>query len=262
MKRKNMAAMVTSIALVGVVAVGGTLALLSQGSNTVKNTFTVGEGYTENDIILSEADVKQNFDGSYVVNTGTERTGFVYTTLTGQKRYETNSYPDLVPNTTISKDPMVTVAANTPDSWVVVHVGAVDSVFAGSTFDNSNEDWYQVSKVGGKWTVAKKPVGKAGTEDTPATIVGDTYYIYKSVVETNTESAQELTKLFTTLSVKNDDTIASAAEDTQLVNMEIKAGLVQHVEGTKVATDLNETEIGTIMNAVESKLNVDLTARG
>lgn len=262
MKRKNMATMVTCIALVGVVAVGGTLALLSKPSNTVRNTFTVGEGYTEKDIILSEADVKQNFDGSYVVKENTDRKeGLVYENG-DQKRYETNSYPDLVPNTTISKDPMVTVAANTPDSWVVVHVGTVDPVFAGSTFDNSNGDWYQVSKVNGKWTVAEKPVGKAGTEGAPAAIVGDTYYIYNSVVETNTERAQDLTKLFTTLSVKNEDAIASATRDTQLFNMEIKAGLVQHVEGTKVATGLNETEIGTIMNAVENKLNVDLTTKG
>lgn len=60
MKRKNMATMVTCIALVGAVAVGGTLALLSQGSNTVTNTFTVGKGYNQDtpDLSLDEAPVR------------------------------------------------------------------------------------------------------------------------------------------------------------------------------------------------------------
>ena len=45
MKRKNIVAMVTSLALVGVVAVGGTLALLTAQTNNVVNTFAVGKGY-------------------------------------------------------------------------------------------------------------------------------------------------------------------------------------------------------------------------
>lgn len=250
MKRKNMAAMVTSIALVGVVAVGGTLALLSQGSNTVNNTFTVGEGYTTNDIILSESDVKQNFDGSYVVNTDTKRGEVVYTALDGQKRYQTNSYTDLVTGTTIYKDPMVSIAANTPSSWVVAHIGQVDAALATSTFDADNTSWYQVKKENGKWTVAEKPVGTAENENAPSTIESDTYYIYEQVV-TKQATVRELPELFTTLKVTATALDTGA---TSLSDMKVKAGLVQYVEGNDTVEELSNDELNVIMNAVESKL--------
>lgn len=254
MKRKNMAAMVTSIALVGVVAVGGTLALLSQQSNEVRNTFTVGEGYTENDIILSEADVKQNFDGSYVVKENTDRKEDLVYENGNQKRYKKNSYTDLVTGTTIYKDPMVTVAANTPDSWVVAHIGTVDSAFAESTFEAANTDWYKVTKgVDNKWTVATSPVGTAA-EGKPEKIATDTYYIYKQVV-TEDDTAQDLTKLFTTLKV---NTTASADDVRNLTSMEVKAGLVQYVEGNSTVGTLTNEELNVIMNAVESKLAVNM----
>lgn len=254
MKRKNMATMVTCIALVGAVAVGGTLALLSQQSNEVRNTFTVGEGYTANDIILSEADVKQNFDGSYVENPLPTRKDDPVYTLNGKNRYKTNNYSDLVTGTTIFKDPMVTVAANTPDSWVVAHIGTVDSAFAESTFEAANADWYKVTKgVDNKWTVATSPVGTAA-EGKPEKIATDTYYIYKQVV-TEDDTAQDLTKLFTTLKV---NTTASADDVTNLTSMEVKAGLVQYVEGNNTVGTLTNEELNVIMNAVESKLAVNM----
>lgn len=254
MKRKNMATMVTCIALVGVVAVGGTLALLSQQSNEVRNTFTVGEGYTANDIILSEADVKQNFDGSYVENPLPTRKDDPVYTLNGKNRYKTNNYSDLVTGTTIFKDPMVTVAANTPDSWVVAHIGTVDSAFAESTFEAANADWYKVTKgVDNKWTVATSPVGTAA-EGKPEKIATDTYYIYKQVV-TEDDTAQDLTKLFTTLKV---NTTVSADDVKNLTSMEVKAGLVQYVEGNSTVGTLTNEELNVIMNAVESKLAVKM----
>ena len=64
MKRQNMATMVTCIALGGEVGVGGHLALLSQPSNIVTNTFTVGEGYSTDhedpDLILDEAKITKD----------------------------------------------------------------------------------------------------------------------------------------------------------------------------------------------------------
>ena len=42
MKKKKIAALITSLALVGVVVVGGTLAYLTAQTDTVKNVFTVG----------------------------------------------------------------------------------------------------------------------------------------------------------------------------------------------------------------------------
>nr|WP_276872102.1 hypothetical protein [Fournierella massiliensis] len=256
MKRKNMATMVTCIALVGVVAVGGTLALLSKPSNTVRNTFTVGEGYTENDIILSEADVKQVINGDYVVNPSPAREEEPVYTLNGQDRYETNDYINLVTGTTIYKDPMVTVAANTPDSWVVAYIGTVDSAFSTSTFEPTNTSWYKVTKEDGHWKIDSASVGAAGQEGKPLTIQNG-YYIYKNVV-TKAGEDTNLPKLFENLDVQiAEDSIPTGA-DQDLTPLTVKAGLVQYTTGVTDATQLDDEttyELDVIMDAVANQIN-------
>lgn len=96
MKRKNMISMVTSLALVGVVAVGGTLALLTSNTDTVTNTFAIGNGYGENALTLDEAPVAQ-------VTTGTDNFGGY--DATGGERVKKNDYLNLVADTTLDKDP-------------------------------------------------------------------------------------------------------------------------------------------------------------
>lgn len=151
MKRKNMAAMVTSIALVGVVAVGGTLALLSQSSNNVTNTFTVGEGYKENDVILNEAKITKDTSAA---NFG----GYKEDEKVGEDdRVETNTYADLVEGTTLAKDPRFKIAddCSVEYSWIVAkidgfneHTAATQLSFA--SIDTSKigtgEAWYHVTR--------------------------------------------------------------------------------------------------------------------
>lgn len=243
MKRKNMISMVTSLALVGVVAVGGTLALLSQKANDVENTFTVGQGYEAADIKLSEADVVQETDGSYTALQDTTRAetpeaGYVLT-INGQKRFNSNNYANLVDGTTIDKDPIVTVDANTVDSWVVAYIDNVDAAFIGSEFQSDNNLWYKVTESGGNWDVAENPVAND-------TIVKG-YYIYKTVVE-KSAAVWHSPALFTELNV----TIAE--DDTDVTTMNVKAGLVQFVGTEKDATKLDQTEINTVMNAAADKV--------
>mgnify|MGYP000687842678 CR=1 FL=1 len=61
MTKKRIATMATCIALVGAVAVGGTLALLASESKQLVNTFSVSNGYdNENgDFLIEELPVKQ-----------------------------------------------------------------------------------------------------------------------------------------------------------------------------------------------------------
>lgn len=151
MKRKNMAAMVTSIALVGVVAVGGTLALLSQSSNNVTNTFTVGEGYKENDVILNEAKITKDTSAA---NFG----GYKEDEMAGEDdRVETNTYADLVQGTTLAKDPRFKISTNcsVEYSWIVAkidgfneHAGATQLSFASidTSKTDSGEAWYHVTR--------------------------------------------------------------------------------------------------------------------
>ena len=95
MKRKTLIALVcTLLLLVG--AAGGTLAWLTDNTQEVTNTFTVGNISIE--LTESDADVDGN---------------------NGDK--DNNSYK-MVPGDTISKDPKVTVKANSEPCWLFVKV--------------------------------------------------------------------------------------------------------------------------------------------
>lgn len=226
MTKKRIVTMATCIALVGAVAVGGTLALLSQTSNKVTNTFAVGEGYPTDKqaVTLDEANVTQLTNGNYIEGIG---------------RTESNNYDKLVNNTTLHKDPTVTVKANTVDSWVVAYIDNVDEIFSTSKFQDGNDTWYKVTKSGSNWDVAEAAV--AGTQITEG------YYIYKDVV-VKSESDKALPDLFETLNV-------SFAEAPEAVSdMNVKAGVVQYTAGTTDATQLDQPGINAVMSTVETAL--------
>lgn len=142
MKKKKLLTTVMSLALVGVVAVGGTLAYLSDKSNEVKNTFNVGSGYKDDDddhtgLWLDEAKWQGGVD---------ERTE------TG------NTYEGLLPGSVVVKDPTFHMTANSTDSYVFAYVQGVDDMIkAGYIFTVEdptgltdpvsafNEHWVKVS---------------------------------------------------------------------------------------------------------------------
>lgn len=160
MKRKNMISMVTSLALVGVVAVGGTLALLVSNTDTVTNTFTVGKGYNDEnpDLILDEAKVKQVTDteegtiGDYIETT--------------DPRVEGNAYNNLVADATLAKDPQFHIDEDcqVATSWIVAKISGVNTNPEATTLkftDVNDEDldnnavtgtWYKVTKSGDTYT--------------------------------------------------------------------------------------------------------------
>lgn len=225
MTKKRIATLATCIALVGAVAVGGTLALLSAQSNPVKNTFAVGEGYTGQVVTLDEAQVSQLTNGNYIEASG---------------RTVSNNYNKLVNGTTVHKDPTVTVKANTVDSWVVAYIDNVDDIFSTSKFQDDNTTWYQVTKgKDNNWKVADKAV--AGTPITKG------YYIYKDVVKKNAKE-QKLPDLFETLKVSF--TVAPEA----VTGLNVKAGVVQYTAGTTDATQLDQAGINAVMSTVETAL--------
>lgn len=120
MKRKNMATMVTCIALVGAVAVGGTLALLSANANTLTNTFTIGNGYPkDNALVLDEAVVGQ-------VKEGVSNFGGYEATNHDVRTKDTQKYENLVANTDLDKDPTFHLAATSPDSWIIAKVTGIN----------------------------------------------------------------------------------------------------------------------------------------
>lgn len=119
MTKKRFATLATCIALVGAVAVGGTLALLTSNTATVTNTFTIGKNYPSQALTLDEAAVEQ-------VTSGTDNFGGYK--ATDAPRVQTNNYQNLVADTTLDKDPTFHLAAESPNSWIIAKVEGVDAL--------------------------------------------------------------------------------------------------------------------------------------
>lgn len=213
MTKKRFATMATCIALVGAVAVGGTLALLTAPSNTVTNTFTVGEGYPEpgpdeHVLTLDENIPTQDAAGNYISGTSRTESGF--------------EYADLVDGTTLAKDPTFHLLAESPESWIVAEIGTVDAAFNGSKFTANG--WYKVTLgENGKYTAT------AVTADTPIT---DGLYIYGNTIN----GGGSTSALFNTLSYSGD---------TKPADLVIKGCAVQAVgDGQTV-----DTAVDTVVKA-------------
>lgn len=119
MKKRKIMMSVMSAALVGVVAIGGTLAYLSDTSNSVTNTFNVGAGYEEDDeghvgLWLDEID----YDGKDEEGNPAERTE------------KGNEYGNMLPGSVVAKDPTFHLTAGSTNSYVFAYVTGVDAMVA------------------------------------------------------------------------------------------------------------------------------------
>ncbi len=113
MKKRKVMMSALSAALVGVVAIGGTLAFLSDQSNEVTNTFNVGPGYVEDGddhlgLWLDEVDI----------------------TNPSSRTEEGNAYEELLPGSVVAKDPTFHLTTGSTDSYVFALVEGVDAMIA------------------------------------------------------------------------------------------------------------------------------------
>lgn len=204
MKRKNIAAMATSIALVGVVAVGGTLALLTQPSNSVNNIFTVGKGYDADEIKLDEDQVEQ-------VTTSTNLGGYVGKDVPVDERVDTNTYENLVAGTTLDKDPTFRIvsdgdAVTSPKSWFVATVDGLTANAGELSISGVSTGWYKVapkaSGDGYDYTVVDDASDIVDTEGV--------YYIYSQPIS----AGGATNPLFTSLHV---DSVVAGTNPANIV---------------------------------------------
>lgn len=182
MNKKQIATMATCIAMVGVVAVGGTLALLTTEKKTLTNTFTVGEGFVdpgedEYQFKLDEAKVEMKADGSYgkVEGVGATRVE------EGQK------YSDIAADVKLYKDPTFHLNSKyAPDAWIVAYVendGAIAKI------DAIGDGWIAVKQDdNGKW-VKDDTDKKTG------------YFVYNTKM---TESKEDTAPIFTSLTANHE----------------------------------------------------------
>lgn len=157
MKKKSLVTLALSLSAVAVVGLGSTLAYFNQDTNTVTNTFTVGQGYKAGELTLDEAKAKQ--DGiNWVVDNEAD-----------PARVEENTYSGLMPNSHIAKDPTVNLAT-TVNSYVYVKVDGVDEAYAAGlkislpVADTINTNWKLV-QPDGTYDGIYAYVGSEGSEN-------------------------------------------------------------------------------------------------
>lgn len=118
MKKKKLMMAVVSASLVGVVAIGGTLAYLSDQTDEVTNTFNVGSGYVTDKyhtgLWLDETDKVGTTNPVEVSDTYRTEEGVQYT--------------DLLPADVIAKDPTFHLTQGSVESYVFAEVVGLDEL--------------------------------------------------------------------------------------------------------------------------------------
>lgn len=199
MKKRQLAKLGVTLGLVAAVGVGGTLAVLSQTSGPVTNTFAVGKNIDENDFFLQEHEVVLK-DGNYTQPEGADWT------------YE-NTYSNILPKATLDKDPTVRFADNvnantTPDVYMFVKVEGLDALkLNGITLNNWGTEW-ELVKVQDD-TVTSEPVNQ--------NTAVDGIYVYKTTsnnYKISPTAGMTLTPLFEKLSVVSDFDVDTFTQKT------------------------------------------------
>lgn len=122
MKKNKIVMSVISGLLVAAVAVGGTLAYLSDKSNMVTNTFNVGEGYTTDD---------DGHVGLWLDETANPADGSNPTEISYANRTEVGvEYKELYPGDVVAKDPTFHLTDGSIESYVFARVTGADAMIA------------------------------------------------------------------------------------------------------------------------------------
>lgn len=173
-KNKKMFTMVGSLALVGAVAVGATLAYLSDNTGTITNTFTLGNDI---EIKLDETDI---------------------TNPTGPRTETGNEYLDMQSGVPKTKDPMTTVIANSNDCYVFMKVEGAQK-FIDHDVDGDGAGDFEILGWSNQW----KKVLNTNATNTDLDASKDGYYVYNGIVEESTADTP-LPKLFTEIMMSDD----------------------------------------------------------
>lgn len=202
MTKKRIGTMAACLALVGAVAVGGTLALLTSTSDEVINTFTVGEGYKAGDFYIDENEVKRDTGAS---NFG----GYIED---GNDRVKTIPYEDLVAGTSLAKDPTLHVKQGSTESWVVAKISGLSANSGKLALEGTISGWYEVVE------------GELVAVTDAAKLKDNTMYIYGQTLG-GADGATDSTPLFETVRV------GAVNQDTTYTNIEVTGVAVEAVEG-------------------------------
>lgn len=147
MKMKKTLTAVVALALVAAVSVAGTLAYLTDKTDEVRNTFSVGSLGLNMNIDLWESKVKADVDNQYIVDE------------TVADPVKKNVYDAVMPNSDNYKDPYVTVTGLETEAYLFIEV------------QNNEQAKLHATVDGGVW--------EAIPDATPVN-AGATVYAYKA----------------------------------------------------------------------------------
>lgn len=199
MNKKKLITTLGSLALVGAIGVGATLAYFSDTTNVVKNTFSMTEAL---DIELDES----NQSGTNYKNDTTSTT----------KRVQTNDYVNVAPGQTLYKDPQVSVIKKSTPQYVFMSVKENDNV---TVKDYNTTSWKEIPSGVENVKVFYMEVDN----NTIDQVANDTNYI--------ATNSTQLPKLFEHVQVADTDT-----KIENLGNIQVKAATIQK-EGFDSASD-------------------------
>ena len=250
MTKKRIATLATCLTLVGAVAVGGTLALLTSGPKNITNTFAVSNsGYDEAnmDFIVREHQYTQDESGNY------DSTNVP--TAPGQGL----SYHNLVADTYLDKDPYFTLrnadnepGTTPPDSWVVAKIDP-QQVLA---LQAKGLDFSKVTESGdSSWFVVKCTTADGATTyqkmdlltvdflndvDKNEFLNTEDNIEYCFIYNDYLTAEESTTSLFTQLSV-GDDLVTEGFSGDNNLPLEVKGVAVQKAsEATTIDNSLSE----------------------
>lgn len=216
MKKKQIVKLGLTLGLVGAIGVGGTLAILSQKTDAVVNTFAVGDGITAQDITIDETNVEaKDWNGE----------------MSDTDRDMTNSYT-ITPGVSLVKDPQVHVEESAADCYVFINVHNVDAF---------------IMELGGKDEVTMDNFGANGQWVKLSTGEGyDGVYYYRETDETATGGTKvsvdaqfDSPKVFTGITLTKDAEVyqANGIGKTNIPKIQVKAAAVQATGLTTSWTD-------------------------
>lgn len=201
MNKKKLMTTFGSLALVGAVAVGATLAYFSDTTGPVTNTFNMTQGL---DIELDESDQSG--------------TNYKNDTTATKLRVTSNTYNNVAPGQTLYKDPQVTVVNYETPQWVFMSVK-----------ENGNVTVDQYNKGSGAWTELTS--GVEGVKVFYMEVTSTTPDAHSGVDTNYVAPGKQLPKLFTNVTVIDTD---DASLD--LGDIKVKAATIQK-EGFDTAQD-------------------------
>lgn len=184
MKKKNVLTLALSLALIAVVAIGGTFAFLTATPDEATNTFAFATGFDDGDGVIN---VKVEEDASEFTEAELGNA-----TAVNNANGDGIDYTNVVPNQTLPKEPVISTKAKV-DSWVFVRV-------TNGTYVSVDE-----TTIPNEWIVITDAAAAAGQKiyayETPVaaandyTQVGDgAFFTQVKVANLTNEQLEEITE--------------------------------------------------------------------